>query len=95
MSAGLGGRRAARRGNCSNTWCDAEPSARTIAHGADTAPQGEPCRPCADPIALDVFPWNERAISANERVGFVRGAEDELTFEDRTSRIFVRMTRRR
>jgi ribosomal-protein-alanine N-acetyltransferase len=44
-------------------------------------------------VTLDVFPWNERAIRAYERAGFVRGEEYERTFEDGATRIFLRMTR--
>ena len=46
-----------------------------------------------DAITLDVFPWNERAIRAYERAGFVRGVEYERTFKDGATRKFLRMTR--
>ena len=46
-----------------------------------------------DAVTLDVFPWNERAITAYERAGFVRGDVHERTFEDGATRIFLRMRR--
>lgn len=48
-----------------------------------------------DAVTLDVFPWNERAIRAYERAGFVRGEEYERSFEDGATRIFLRMRRDR
>ena len=43
-------------------------------------------------IWLDVFPWNERAIAAYERAGFVRGAVHVRRFDDGNERTFLRMT---
>jgi ribosomal-protein-alanine N-acetyltransferase len=42
-------------------------------------------------IVLDVLPWNERAMRAYERAGFVRGPEHDRTFEDGVVVRFVRM----
>jgi RimJ/RimL family protein N-acetyltransferase len=44
-------------------------------------------------FALDVLPWNERAMRAYERAGFVRGERYVRRFEDGTEREFVRMDR--
>jgi ribosomal-protein-alanine N-acetyltransferase len=44
-------------------------------------------------IAVDVLPWNERAIRAYERAGFARGEIHERTFEDGNVRTFLRMAR--
>jgi ribosomal-protein-alanine N-acetyltransferase len=44
-------------------------------------------------FALDVFPWNERAISCYERVGFQRGEEYVRTFPDGNEVTFLRMAR--
>ena len=44
-------------------------------------------------VTLDVLPWNERAIVAYERAGFVRGEVYDKTFEDGNVRTFLRMTR--
>lgn len=44
-------------------------------------------------FALDVLPWNERAMRAYEHVGFVRGERYLKRFEDGTEREFVRMER--
>jgi ribosomal-protein-alanine N-acetyltransferase len=47
-----------------------------------------------DRFALDVLPWNERAIRAYEKVGFARGALYVRRFEDTgTEREFLRMER--
>jgi ribosomal-protein-alanine N-acetyltransferase len=44
-------------------------------------------------FALDVFPWNERAIRCYERAGFERGQEYVRTFPDGNEVTFLRMTR--
>ncbi len=44
-------------------------------------------------FALDVFPWNERAIRAYERAGFVRGEVYDRTFPDGNVVTFLRMSR--
>jgi [ribosomal protein S18]-alanine N-acetyltransferase len=44
-------------------------------------------------FALDVYPWNERAIRAYEHVGFVRGERYVRRFDDGAEREFLRMTR--
>ena len=44
-------------------------------------------------FALDVFPWNERAIRAYEHAGFVRGEVYVRTFPNGVERTFLRMTR--
>lgn len=44
-------------------------------------------------FALDVFPWNERAIRAYAKAGFVRGEVYIKRFEDGAEREFLRMTR--
>jgi ribosomal-protein-alanine N-acetyltransferase len=44
-------------------------------------------------FALDVFPWNERAIRAYERAGFVRGEVYLRRFENGNERTYLRMTR--
>jgi ribosomal-protein-alanine N-acetyltransferase len=44
-------------------------------------------------ITLDVLPWNERAMAAYAKVGFVRGETYDKTFEDGNVVTFVRMTR--
>jgi ribosomal-protein-alanine N-acetyltransferase len=44
-------------------------------------------------FAFDVLPWNERAIRAYERVGFVRGDVYVRRFPEGTTREFLRMTR--
>lgn len=43
-------------------------------------------------FALDVFPWNERAIRAYERAGFVRGDVYIRRFPSGVEREFLRMT---
>ncbi len=48
-------------------------------------------RPSA--FALDVFPWNERAIRAYERAGFARGKVYERTFPNGKQATFLRMAR--
>ena len=44
-------------------------------------------------FVLDVFPWNERAIKAYERAGFVRGEVHTRSFEGGAQRRFLRMSR--
>jgi RimJ/RimL family protein N-acetyltransferase len=44
-------------------------------------------------FALDVFPWNERAIRAYEKAGFVRGEVYLRRFPNGTERTFLRMSR--
>jgi ribosomal-protein-alanine N-acetyltransferase len=44
-------------------------------------------------FALDVYPWNERAIRAYGRAGFVRGDRYVRRFDDGREREFLRMTR--
>lgn len=44
-------------------------------------------------FALDVFPWNERAIRTYERAGFERGEVYDRTFEDGNQVTFLRMMR--
>jgi ribosomal-protein-alanine N-acetyltransferase len=44
-------------------------------------------------FALDVFPWNERAIRAYEKTGFVRGDVYIRRFPGGTEREFLRMER--
>ena len=44
-------------------------------------------------FALDVFPWNERAIRAYERAGFARGDVYIRRFPGGGEREFLRMTR--
>ena len=44
-------------------------------------------------FALDVFPWNERAIRAYERAGFVRGDIYIRHFDGGNQRRFLRMSR--
>jgi ribosomal-protein-alanine N-acetyltransferase len=44
-------------------------------------------------FALDVYPWNERAIRAYERVSFTRGDRYVRRFDDGDEREFLRMTR--
>lgn len=44
-------------------------------------------------FALDVYPWNERAIRAYERAGFVRGTRYLRRFDDGREREFLRMSR--
>jgi len=44
-------------------------------------------------FALDVFPWNERAIRAYERAGFTKGEVYERTFPDGNRATFLRMSR--
>jgi ribosomal-protein-alanine N-acetyltransferase len=44
-------------------------------------------------FALDVFPWNERAIRAYERAGFERGEVYVRTFPDGNEVTFLRMSR--
>ena len=44
-------------------------------------------------FALDVYPWNERAIRAYERAGFARGEVYERTFPNGNRVTFLRMTR--
>ena len=44
-------------------------------------------------FALDVFPWNERAIRAYERAGFERGEVYVRTFPDGNEVTFLRMAR--
>lgn len=44
-------------------------------------------------FALDVFPWNERAIRAYERAGFERGEVYVRTFDDGNEVTFLRMAR--
>jgi ribosomal-protein-alanine N-acetyltransferase len=44
-------------------------------------------------FALDVLPWNERAIRAYERAGFARGEVYLRTFPDGNEVTFLRMTR--
>lgn len=44
-------------------------------------------------FALDVFPWNERAIRTYERAGFERGEVYDRTFEDGNVVTFLRMMR--
>ena len=45
-------------------------------------------------FVLDVLPWNERAIKAYERAGFVRGEGHLRRFEGGVERRFLRMSRR-
>jgi len=49
------------------------------------------CRPRT--FALDVFPWNERAIRAYEKAGFERGDVYVRTFPDGNEVTFLRMAR--
>jgi ribosomal-protein-alanine N-acetyltransferase len=44
-------------------------------------------------FALDVYPWNERAIRAYEHGGFTRGDRYVRSFDDGNEREFLRMTR--
>ncbi|MEA2580904.1 MAG: [ribosomal protein S18]-alanine N-acetyltransferase [Actinomycetota bacterium] len=44
-------------------------------------------------FALDVFPWNQRAIKVYERAGFVRGDVYTRHFDGGVERRFLRMTR--
>lgn len=44
-------------------------------------------------FALDVFPWNERAIRAYEKSGFERGEVYVRTFPDGNEVTFLRMAR--
>ena len=44
-------------------------------------------------FALDVFPWNERAIRCYERAGFERGEVYDRRFDDGNEVTFLRMTR--
>jgi ribosomal-protein-alanine N-acetyltransferase len=44
-------------------------------------------------FALDVYPWNERAIRAYERAGFVRGDTYVRRFDDGIEKEFLRMSR--
>jgi ribosomal-protein-alanine N-acetyltransferase len=44
-------------------------------------------------FSLDVFPWNERAITVYERGGFVRGEVYTRRFEGGAERVFLRMSR--
>ena len=44
-------------------------------------------------FALDVFPWNERAIRCYERAGFERGEVYNRRFDDGNEVTFLRMTR--
>jgi ribosomal-protein-alanine N-acetyltransferase len=44
-------------------------------------------------FALDVFPWNERAIRAYEHAGFLRGEVYVRTYPNGVERTFLRMTR--
>ncbi|MDH4112733.1 MAG: GNAT family N-acetyltransferase [Actinomycetota bacterium] len=44
-------------------------------------------------FALDVFPWNERAIRCYERAGFVRGEVYVRRFDDGNEVRFLRMAR--
>lgn len=44
-------------------------------------------------FALDVFPWNERAITVYERAGFTRGEVYTRHFDGGVERRFLRMTR--
>jgi ribosomal-protein-alanine N-acetyltransferase len=44
-------------------------------------------------FALDVFPWNERAIRCYERAGFERGEVYVRTFPDGNEVTFLRMAR--
>jgi [ribosomal protein S18]-alanine N-acetyltransferase len=44
-------------------------------------------------FALDVYPWNERAIRAYEQAGFVRGDVYVRRFDDGREREFLRMSR--
>lgn len=44
-------------------------------------------------FGVDVLPWNERAIRAYERAGFVRGERYLRRFDDGAEREFVRMER--
>jgi ribosomal-protein-alanine N-acetyltransferase len=44
-------------------------------------------------FALDVLPWNERAMRAYEHVGFVRGERYVRRFPNGAEREFVRMER--
>jgi ribosomal-protein-alanine N-acetyltransferase len=44
-------------------------------------------------FALDVFPWNERAIRAYEQAGFVRGEVYVRRFPGGAEREFLRMER--
>ena len=44
-------------------------------------------------FALDVFPWNERAIRCYERAGFERGEVYDRRFEDGNEVTFLRMMR--
>ena len=44
-------------------------------------------------FALDVFPWNERAIRCYERAGFERGVVYDRRFDDGNEVSFLRMTR--
>jgi ribosomal-protein-alanine N-acetyltransferase len=44
-------------------------------------------------FALDVSPWNERAIRAYERAGFVRGEVYVRRFEQGDEKEFLRMAR--
>ena len=45
-------------------------------------------------FALDVFPWNERAIRCYERAGFDRGEVYVRRFDDGNEVTFLRMSRR-
>lgn len=45
-------------------------------------------------FVMDVLPWNERAIKAYERAGFVREEEHLRRFEGGVERRFLRMSRR-
>ena len=45
-------------------------------------------------FVLDVLPWNDRAIKAYERAGFVRGEEHLRRFEGGVERRFLRLSRR-
>lgn len=44
-------------------------------------------------FALDVFPWNERAIRTYEQAGFERGEVYDRTFENGNEVTFLRMAR--